>query len=134
MKSVPKLIRRFVGIMMLSFILLFILNIAFYALVFVRNTSTVSAWDMADKRCAGQYSDAVFFVRYSRADTRLCRRVPYLYRGSPGRIAGIGLSERQLLETYKGKLGLRIYSKFSQERDDCLICQHSRYFSYLCRR
>lgn len=52
MKSVPKLIRRFVGIMMLSFILLFILNIAFYALVFVRNTSTVSAWDMANKAAA----------------------------------------------------------------------------------
>lgn len=48
MKSIPKLIRRFVGIMTLSTILLIILNITFFATVFVRNTSTFSPWDMAD--------------------------------------------------------------------------------------
>lgn len=48
MKSIPKLIRRFVGIMTLSTMLLVILNVIFFALVFVRNTSTFSPWDMAD--------------------------------------------------------------------------------------
>lgn len=48
MKSIPKLIRRFVGIMTLSTMLLAILNVIFFALVFVRNTSTFSPWDMAD--------------------------------------------------------------------------------------
>lgn len=48
MKSIPKLIRRFVGIMTLSTILLAILNVIFFALVFVRNASTFSPWDMAD--------------------------------------------------------------------------------------
>ena len=48
MKSIPKLIRCFVGIMTLSTILLAILNVIFFALVFVRNTSTFSPWDMAD--------------------------------------------------------------------------------------
>lgn len=52
MKSVPKLIHRFVGILMLSMILLVLLNVVFYAIVFVRNTSTVSAWEMADKTAA----------------------------------------------------------------------------------
>ena len=52
MKSVPKLIRRFVGIMTLSIILLVILNITFFAIVFVRNTSTFSPWDMADHAAA----------------------------------------------------------------------------------
>lgn len=47
MKSIPKLIRRFVGIMTLSIILLVSLNITFFAIVFVRNTSTFSPWDMA---------------------------------------------------------------------------------------
>lgn len=49
MKSIPKLIRRFAGIMTLSIILLVILNVAFFAFVFVRNTSTFSPWDMADR-------------------------------------------------------------------------------------
>ena len=48
MKSIPKLIRRFAGIMTLSIILLVILNIAFFAIAFVRNASTFSPWDMAD--------------------------------------------------------------------------------------
>ncbi len=52
MKSIPKLIRRFVGIMMLSTILLIILNITFFAVVFVRNASTLSPWDMADNAAA----------------------------------------------------------------------------------
>ncbi len=52
MKSIPKLIRRFVGIMTLSIILLIILNITFFAVVFVRNTSTFSPWDMADHAAA----------------------------------------------------------------------------------
>lgn len=52
MKSVPKLIRRFVGIMILSILLLIIINMIFYAVVFVRNTSRVSAWDTADKAAA----------------------------------------------------------------------------------
>lgn len=52
MKSVPKLIRRFVGIMMSGVILLVVLNIAFYAVIFVRNTSKVSAWDTAAQAAA----------------------------------------------------------------------------------
>ena len=52
MKSIPKLIRRFVGIMTLSIILFVILNVAFFAIVFVRNTSTFSPWDMADNAAA----------------------------------------------------------------------------------
>ena len=56
MKSIPKLIRRFVGIMMLSTILLAILNITFFAIVFVRNTSTFSPWDMADNAAAALQS------------------------------------------------------------------------------
>lgn len=52
MKSIPKLIRRFVGIMMLSIILFVILNVAFFAIVFVRNTSIFSPWDMADNAAA----------------------------------------------------------------------------------
>ena len=52
MKSIPKIIRRFVGIMTLSIILLFILNITFFATVFVKNTSTFSPWDMADHAAA----------------------------------------------------------------------------------
>ncbi len=48
MKSIPKLIRRFVGIMMLSILLLLILNITFFAVVFVKHTSTSSPWDMAN--------------------------------------------------------------------------------------
>lgn len=48
MKSISKLIRRFVGIMALSTVLFSILNIAFFGIVFVRNTSTFSPWDMAD--------------------------------------------------------------------------------------
>ena len=49
MKSISKLIRRFVGIMALSTILFSILNIAFFGIVFVRNTSTFSPWDMAGR-------------------------------------------------------------------------------------
>lgn len=52
MKSIPKLIRRFVGIMTLSIILFVILNVAFFGIVFVRNTSTFSPWDMADNAAA----------------------------------------------------------------------------------
>lgn len=52
MKSIPKLIRRFVGIMTLSIILLVILNVTFFAIVFVRNTSTFSPWEMADNVAA----------------------------------------------------------------------------------
>ena len=52
MKSIPKLIRRFVGILTLSIILFVILNVTFFAIVFVRNTSTFSPWDMADHAAA----------------------------------------------------------------------------------
>ena len=52
MKSIPKLIRRFVGIMTLGTILLITLNITFFAAVFVRNTSTFSPWDMAEHAAA----------------------------------------------------------------------------------
>ena len=52
MKSIPKLIRRFVGILTLSIILFVILNVTFFAIVFVRNTSTFSPWDMADNAAA----------------------------------------------------------------------------------
>ena len=65
MKSIPKLIRRFVGIMTLSTILLVILNITFFAIVFVRNTSTFSPWDMAGRVAAAlQLTDD----RYSISD------------------------------------------------------------------
>jgi signal transduction histidine kinase len=63
MKSVPKLIRRFVGIMTLSIILLVILNITFFAIVFVRNTSTFSPWDMADHVAAAlQFTDGCYSI------------------------------------------------------------------------
>ena len=62
-KSIPKIIRRFVGIMTLSIILLFILNITFFAIVFVRNTSTFSPWDMADHAAdALQLTDGGYFI------------------------------------------------------------------------
>lgn len=65
MKSIPKLIRRFVGIMTLSIILLVILNITFFAIVFVKNTSAFSPWDMADHVAAAlQLTDD----RYSISD------------------------------------------------------------------
>ena len=63
MKSVPKLIRRFVGIMTLSIILLVILNITFFAIVFVGNTSTFSPWDMADHVAAAlQLTDGGYSI------------------------------------------------------------------------
>ncbi|MDE5699798.1 MAG: HAMP domain-containing histidine kinase [Lachnospiraceae bacterium] len=63
MKSIPKLIRRFVGIMTLSIILFVILNVAFFAIVFVRNTSTFSPWDMADNAAAAlQLTDDGYFI------------------------------------------------------------------------
>ena len=63
MKSIPKLIRRFVGIMTLSTILLVILNVIFFAIVFVRNTSTFSPWDMADHAAAAlQLTDSGYFI------------------------------------------------------------------------
>ena len=52
MNSIPKLIRRFAGIMTFSIVLLILLNAAFFALVFVRNTSTFSPWDMAEHTAA----------------------------------------------------------------------------------
>lgn len=52
MKSVPRLIHRFVGILLLSILLLVILNVAFCAVVFVRNISKDSAWDTADRTAA----------------------------------------------------------------------------------
>lgn len=52
MKSMTRLIRRFVGIMALSTLLFSILNVAFFGIVFVRNTSTFSPWDMADQAAA----------------------------------------------------------------------------------
>ena len=63
MKSVPKLIRRFVGIMALSIVLLVILNITFFAVVFVRNASTFSPWDMAAYAAAElQLTDGVYSI------------------------------------------------------------------------
>lgn len=63
MKSIPKLIRRFVGIMTLSTILLVILNVTYFAIVFVRNTSTFSPWDMADHVAAAlQLTDSGYFI------------------------------------------------------------------------
>ena len=63
MKSIPKLIRRFVGIMTLSIILLVIMNITFFAIVFVRNTSTFSPWDMADHAAAAlQLTDGGYSI------------------------------------------------------------------------
>jgi len=63
MKSIPKPIRRFVGIMILSILLLVILNIAFYAIVFVRNTSSFSPWDMADQAASElQLTDQRYFL------------------------------------------------------------------------
>ena len=63
MKSIPKLIRRFVGIMTLSILLLVILNITFFAVVFVRNTSAFSPWDMADHTAAAlQLTDGCYSI------------------------------------------------------------------------
>ena len=63
MKSVPKLIRRFVGIMALSIVLLVILNITFFAIVFVRNASTFSPWDMAAYAAVElQLTDGVYSI------------------------------------------------------------------------
>lgn len=63
MKSIPKLIRRFVGIMTLSTILLVILNVTFFAIVFVRNTSKFSPWDMADYAAAAlQLTDSGYSI------------------------------------------------------------------------
>lgn len=63
MKSIPKLIRRFVGIMLLSIIFLVILNVAFYAIVFVRNTPAFSPWDMAEETAAAlQLTDKGFLL------------------------------------------------------------------------
>ncbi|MEF9891908.1 MAG: HAMP domain-containing sensor histidine kinase [Anaerorhabdus sp.] len=49
MKSIPKLIRRFVGIMMTSVILLIVINIIFYISIFWKYATHDSAWDIADK-------------------------------------------------------------------------------------
>lgn len=49
MKSISKLIHRFIGIMMLSIILLVILNVTFYAIIFARNMTAFFSWDMAEK-------------------------------------------------------------------------------------
>lgn len=63
MKSIPKLIRRFVGIMTLSTILLIILNLTFFAAVFVRNTSAFSPWDMAEHAAAAlQLTDGGYSI------------------------------------------------------------------------
>lgn len=63
MKSIPKLISRFVGIMMLSIILLVILNVTFYAIVFVKNISFFSPWDMAQQAAdALRSTDTGFFL------------------------------------------------------------------------
>ena len=63
MKSIPKLIRRFVGIMALSTVFLVILNIIFFAIVFVRNASTFSPWDMADHAAAAlQLTDGGYSI------------------------------------------------------------------------
>lgn len=63
MKSIPKLMRRFVGIMTLSILLLVILNITFFAVVFVRNTSAFSPWDMADHTAAAlQLTDGCYSI------------------------------------------------------------------------
>lgn len=63
MKSIPKLIRRFVGIMTFSIILLVILNVTFFAIVFVRNTSTFSPWDMAEHTAAAlQLTDSGYSI------------------------------------------------------------------------
>jgi len=56
MKSIPKLIRRFVRILMLSIILLVISNIAFYAIAFMKSMSLFSPWDMAEKAAAALQS------------------------------------------------------------------------------
>lgn len=70
MKSIPKLIRRFVGIMMLSTLLLVILNVTFYAVVFVKNTSAFSPWDMAEQAaCALQLTDMGFYLPDDIADS-----------------------------------------------------------------
>ncbi|MDE6387243.1 MAG: HAMP domain-containing histidine kinase [Lachnospiraceae bacterium] len=63
MKSISKLIRRFVGIMMLSIIFLVIINVTFYAIVFVKNTPAFSPWDMAQQTAdALQLTDTGFFL------------------------------------------------------------------------
>lgn len=52
MKSVPRLIHRFVGILLLSILLLIVLNVTFWAVVFVRNITKDSAWETAAQTAA----------------------------------------------------------------------------------
>lgn len=56
MKSIPKLIRRFAGITVLSIILIVILNVTFFAILFAGNASAFSPWDMADHAAAALQS------------------------------------------------------------------------------
>lgn len=56
MQSILKLLRRFVGILMLSILLLIILNVTFYGIAFVQNIPTVSAWDVAEQAGAALHT------------------------------------------------------------------------------
>lgn len=76
MKSIPKLIRRFVGIMMLSILLLVVMNVVFFAMAFVRNISTVSAWDVADQAAAElQWTDQGYSLTDEMCETLKAQNV-----------------------------------------------------------
>ena len=48
MKSMPKLIRRFVGILLLSFLLLLVLNFTLLIVFTLRQTPNARPWKMAE--------------------------------------------------------------------------------------
>lgn len=58
MKSIPKLIRRFVGVLLLSSILLFFLNVLLLVVITYRQVPNVSPWQTAEEIAdAVQYTD-----------------------------------------------------------------------------
>lgn len=57
MKSIPKLIRRFLAILMLSIILLFFLNTAILIALNLQRTPGASPWTTAEETGAGQLED-----------------------------------------------------------------------------
>ncbi|HCT90754.1 MAG TPA: two-component sensor histidine kinase [Lachnospiraceae bacterium] len=71
MKSVPRLIHRFVGILLLSILLLVILNVIFCALVFMRNVSKDSAWETAEQTAAALRMTDGHYVLPDSADAGL---------------------------------------------------------------
>ena len=70
MKSIPKLIRRFVGYLLLSILLLVFFNIIFFAFIFVKNISAFSPWDMAEQTAAAlHFANENFSLSQNMDDT-----------------------------------------------------------------